>query len=702
MSVQPGKRTVRKPTALEEYEGDLGPYDDGHDGKWSSSHDEYGRSRSNLGSKLNAMSGGGGIFKSAAVEVLRKERRLMTTGEITKIALQRGFLNAQGKTPEATMASALYTDVKKKNGTSLFTRPQEGLFGLKEWLDEGFYPEGFFAGGGPHMEFDQETGTAFVSGAYRRRAGPTPPRVRQLPGRSSKHRARQTWANEASDDDDAQDSESYYPEHQDVSNSDSGHHTDHHADPLHMLGDACLTHAEKDTAGHRRRPALAVNTEPDDTYEEATRYPMPSPGDKLLTLHEVATSPMPYAAKSYINATDMTIHGSTAKQRKKLSVAIPEEEGKLQDGDAAAASAAMLLAQSPLGAMMASLVAEAARTGKSSAGTTPWFPGMSYAQLFSPGSAYLDPSNPLATPSWAGLAAGFDALGGGTDLLGQLAQNMGISSSVIAGLSGLTPRSTHGRRSQNHLGKADHSPRGGKSSAAANGGWGVDYASPVTKAGTKRSYSAAIRSEVEGRGSPMLNTESGLPETNGRGVGSPDKVYSDLNALEQWQHTIEQAEQHWGPSHPAVGRAWLELARALQAADKDSEKARHATKKAFDICQILLKQTAMESHAYDSFQYLMAKFNQKAAAAKEAKKEAAAAREAAAKKHSTAQQPSSHKSASGKAVGTSRHAPASTVDADSKLQEALRVSAPALFSPTDILMSNGTEAAADDADMQDL
>jgi hypothetical protein len=28
--------------------------------------------------------GAGGIFKSAAVEVLRMERRLMTTGEITK------------------------------------------------------------------------------------------------------------------------------------------------------------------------------------------------------------------------------------------------------------------------------------------------------------------------------------------------------------------------------------------------------------------------------------------------------------------------------------------------------------------------------------------------------------------------------------------------------------------------------------------
>jgi hypothetical protein len=39
-----------------------------------------------------------------------------------RIALQRGFLKAQGKTPEATMASALYTDVKRKSGTSIFTR----------------------------------------------------------------------------------------------------------------------------------------------------------------------------------------------------------------------------------------------------------------------------------------------------------------------------------------------------------------------------------------------------------------------------------------------------------------------------------------------------------------------------------------------------------------------------------------------------
>jgi hypothetical protein len=80
-------------------------------------------------------------------------------------------------------------------------------------------------------------------------------------------------------------------------------------------------------------------------------------------------------------------------------------------------------------------------------------------------------------------------------------------------------------------------------------------------------------------------------------IGSPNAgATSDrLAALLQWQHTIEAAEAQWGPLHPAVGRAWLELARALQAVDKDSERAKLATKKAFDICQILLKETATVS-----------------------------------------------------------------------------------------------------------
>ncbi len=41
---------------------------------------------------------------------------------VRRVALERGLINCQGKTPEATMASALYTDVKRKHNKSVFTR----------------------------------------------------------------------------------------------------------------------------------------------------------------------------------------------------------------------------------------------------------------------------------------------------------------------------------------------------------------------------------------------------------------------------------------------------------------------------------------------------------------------------------------------------------------------------------------------------
>ena len=43
--------------------------------------------KTTLGHGVNMLKGGGGIFKSAAVAVLRVERKLMTTGDITKQAL---------------------------------------------------------------------------------------------------------------------------------------------------------------------------------------------------------------------------------------------------------------------------------------------------------------------------------------------------------------------------------------------------------------------------------------------------------------------------------------------------------------------------------------------------------------------------------------------------------------------------------------
>ena len=41
-----------------------------------------------------------------------------------RLALDMELISCQGKTPDATMASALYTDVKRKLHLSVFTRPQ--------------------------------------------------------------------------------------------------------------------------------------------------------------------------------------------------------------------------------------------------------------------------------------------------------------------------------------------------------------------------------------------------------------------------------------------------------------------------------------------------------------------------------------------------------------------------------------------------
>ena len=64
----------------------------------------------------------------------------MATGEICKLALEWGLLKCTGKTPEATMASSLYGDIKRNDGGSVFYRPRGGMFGLKEWIEQERHP----------------------------------------------------------------------------------------------------------------------------------------------------------------------------------------------------------------------------------------------------------------------------------------------------------------------------------------------------------------------------------------------------------------------------------------------------------------------------------------------------------------------------------------------------------------------------------
>lgn len=61
---------------------------------------------------------------ASMINFLEKRNEHLSVCSFThcRVALERGLIQSQGKTPEATMASALYTDVKRKAEKSVFTR----------------------------------------------------------------------------------------------------------------------------------------------------------------------------------------------------------------------------------------------------------------------------------------------------------------------------------------------------------------------------------------------------------------------------------------------------------------------------------------------------------------------------------------------------------------------------------------------------
>ena len=106
--------------------------------------------------------------------------------------MSMGFIGKlPGKTPEATMASTLYTDIKKwKDGKpgSLFCRPREGLFGLREWTKDKelshlvedadeFFGAGLVARPFSPQDSHSSGGTAFDHGS----TGPGAKRRRKSP-----------------------------------------------------------------------------------------------------------------------------------------------------------------------------------------------------------------------------------------------------------------------------------------------------------------------------------------------------------------------------------------------------------------------------------------------------------------------------------------------------------------------------------------
>lgn len=69
-------------------------------------------------------------FKGVAYEILKEAGTPLHSEEITKIALERGWLKTAGKTPEATMNAQLVVDTNKNGEKSLFRKTAPSTFSL--------------------------------------------------------------------------------------------------------------------------------------------------------------------------------------------------------------------------------------------------------------------------------------------------------------------------------------------------------------------------------------------------------------------------------------------------------------------------------------------------------------------------------------------------------------------------------------------
>ena len=78
-------------------------------------------------------------FKDVAYKVLKDSGKPLHSKEITKIALKEGLLNTAGKTPEATMKSAIIVDINKKGKDSRFKKHSPSTFCVNEDFSNSEY-----------------------------------------------------------------------------------------------------------------------------------------------------------------------------------------------------------------------------------------------------------------------------------------------------------------------------------------------------------------------------------------------------------------------------------------------------------------------------------------------------------------------------------------------------------------------------------
>jgi HB1, ASXL, restriction endonuclease HTH domain len=75
-------------------------------------------------------------FKAAAREVLREVGHPLHYSDITEIALESGYLQSAGRTPQNSMRARLSVDVRD-NPDSAFVQTAPGVYGLRRAFSGG-------------------------------------------------------------------------------------------------------------------------------------------------------------------------------------------------------------------------------------------------------------------------------------------------------------------------------------------------------------------------------------------------------------------------------------------------------------------------------------------------------------------------------------------------------------------------------------
>ena len=71
-------------------------------------------------------------FKDIGYQILKEAGKPLHYKEITKIALERGWLKTAGKTPEATMNAQLVVDINSKGALSNFKKVGPSIFAIND------------------------------------------------------------------------------------------------------------------------------------------------------------------------------------------------------------------------------------------------------------------------------------------------------------------------------------------------------------------------------------------------------------------------------------------------------------------------------------------------------------------------------------------------------------------------------------------